>query len=74
MPVVKAPEFKKDTFNIVSYGAVNDGVTLNTKSINNAITACSQKGGGVVVIPRGLWLTGPIELKNNVNLHLKSDA
>ncbi|MGV3510320.1 MAG: glycoside hydrolase family 28 protein [Sphingobacteriaceae bacterium] len=74
MPVVKAPEFKKDTINIVSYGAINDGVTLNTKSINNAITACSQKGGGVVVIPRGLWLTGPIELKNNVNLHLKSDA
>ncbi|MEJ6980898.1 glycoside hydrolase family 28 protein [Pedobacter sp. P351] len=74
LPVVTAPEFKKDTFNIVKYGAVNDGKTLNTTCINNAINACSQKGGGVVVIPRGLWLTGPLELKSNVNLHLKSDA
>jgi polygalacturonase len=74
LPVVKAPVFKKDTFNIVSYGAVADGKTLNTKSINNAIAACSQKGGGVVVIPRGLWISGPIELKSNVNLHLKADA
>jgi len=66
--------FKKDSFNITSYGAKADGITLNTKSINAAITACSQKGGGVVVIPAGLWLTGPIELKSNVNLHLKRDA
>ncbi|MBC8053018.1 MAG: glycoside hydrolase family 28 protein [Sphingobacteriaceae bacterium] len=74
MPVVKAPVFKKDTFNIVNYGAVNDGKTLNTKSINDAINACSKKGGGVVLIPRGLWVTGPVELKSNVNLHLKADA
>ena len=74
LPVTKVPVFKRDTFNIVAYGAVNDGLTLNTKSINSAIAACSQKGGGVVVIPRGLWLTGPIELKSNVNLHLKADA
>jgi polygalacturonase len=74
MPVVKAPVFKKDTFNIVKYGAINDGKTLNTNSINRAIAACSEKGGGVVLIPRGLWLTGPIELKSNVNLHLNADA
>lgn len=74
MPVVKAPVFKKDTFNIVTYGAVGDGKTLNTNSINKAIEACSQKGGGVVLIPGGLWLTGPIELKSNVNVHLKPDA
>ncbi|MDB5193580.1 MAG: glycoside hydrolase [Segetibacter sp.] len=73
-PVVKTPTFKKDTINIVSFGAKADGVTLNTKSINDAINASTKKGGGVVVIPRGLWLTGPVVLKSNVNLHLQSDA
>ena len=74
LPTAKLPVFKKDTFNIKSYGAIADGTTLNTKSINNAITDCSKKGGGVVLIPEGLWLTGPIVLKSNVNLHLKSAA
>lgn len=74
LPVVKSPSFKADTFNIVKYGAIADGVTLNTRSINNAISECNSKGGGVVVIPAGLWITGPIELKSNVNLHLESNA
>jgi len=74
LPGVKETSFKQDTLNIVGYGARNDGITLNTKSINEAITACSSKGGGVVLIPPGLWLTGPIELKSNVNLHLEKNA
>jgi polygalacturonase len=71
---VAPTSFKKDTFNIIKYGAIADGVTLNTKSINDAINACNKKGGGVVLVPRGLWLTGPVELKSNVNLHLQRDA
>ena len=74
MPVIKTPVFKKDTFNITAYGAKNDGIFLNTKAINTAITTCSNKGGGVVLIPGGLWLSGPIELKSNVNLHVSRDA
>jgi polygalacturonase len=74
MPIIKTPVFKKDTINILSFGAKADGITLNTKSINDAIIACSNRGGGVVLIPRGLWLTGPVELKSNVNLHLVRDA
>jgi polygalacturonase len=74
LPAVSLPVFKKDTVSIVKLGAKNDGVTLNTKSINATINAVSKKGGGVVLIPRGLWLTGPIELKSNVNLHLQRDA
>jgi polygalacturonase len=72
--VVKQPGFRKDSINVTRYGAKNDGVFLNTAAINNAINDCSKRGGGVVVIPAGLWLTGPIELKSNVNLHLKKSA
>jgi polygalacturonase len=74
LPKVIVPVFKKDTFNIARYGAKPDGVTLNTKSINNAINECSKKGGGVVLVPTGFWLTGPVELKSNVNLHLAKNA
>ena len=74
LPKAVLPTFKKDTFNIAKFGAVADGVTLNTKSINAAIDACSAKGGGVVLIPQGLWLTGPIVLKSNVNFHISHSA
>ncbi|WP_316830570.1 glycoside hydrolase family 28 protein [Pedobacter aquatilis] len=74
LPVIKQVKFKNDTTSIVSFGAKGDGLTLNTSNINKAIASVSQKGGGVVLIPSGLWLTGPIELKSNVNLHLKRDA
>lgn len=74
LPKAARPTFRKDTFNIIKYGAVADGLTLNTQSINKAIAACSQKGGGVVLIPQGLWLTGPIHLQSNVNLHVSRAA
>jgi polygalacturonase len=71
---VTSVTFKKDTFNILKYGAKPDGITLNTKSINDAVDACNKKGGGVVLIPEGLWLTAPIVIKSNVNLHLAANA
>lgn len=74
LPVIKQPVFKKDTVSIVQFGAKADGLTLNTRSINDAITACSKKGGGVVVVPEGLWITGPVTMKSNVNLHIKRAA
>jgi len=74
LPTIQQVAFKTDTTSIASFGAKGDGLTLNTQSINKTIAAVSQKGGGVVLIPSGLWLTGPIELKSNVNLHLKRDA
>ena len=74
LPSIKQPVFKKDTVNVLTFGAKPDGVTLNTKAINDAITNCSKKGGGVVLIPAGLWQTGPIELKSNVNLHIAESA
>ncbi len=74
LPVVIAPKFKKDTLSIKKFGAISDGLTLNTKAINTSIDASNKKGGGVVLIPAGLWLTGPIVLKSNVNLHLSTGA
>ena len=71
---VPLPKFKKDTLSIVQFGAVSDGFTLNTTAINRAIDQLSNKGGGVVAIPPGLWLTGPIELKSNINLYLSPSA
>ena len=74
LPTIHKPSFKKDTVNITKYGAVPDGVTLNTKGINAAIDACARQGGGVVLVPKGLWLTGPIVLQSNVNFHVDRAA
>ncbi|MCX8020354.1 MAG: glycoside hydrolase family 28 protein [Chitinophagaceae bacterium] len=71
---VTEPRFRKDTFVITSFGAVGDGKTLNTSAIQSAIDAVHRKGGGVVFIPSGLWLSGPLILKSNVNLHLAHQA
>jgi DNA sulfur modification protein DndE len=70
LPKINQPSFKKDTFNILKYLAVSDGRTVNTKAINQAIESAFNNGGGTVLIPSGLWITGPIVLKSNVNLHL----
>jgi polygalacturonase len=74
LPAVKVPIFKKDTFSILAAGAKADGVTLNTTSIAAAINTQAKKGGGVVLVPAGLWLTGPIVLQSNINLHLAVGA
>jgi len=74
LPVIQKTQFRKDTISIIKYGAIADGITLNTKSISNAIDAINKKGGGVVMVPAGFWLTGPIELKSNINLYLAKNA
>ena len=74
MPVVQRPSFPDYQVDIRDFGAKADGATLNTEAINNAIKAVSEKGGGKVVIPEGLWLTGPVVLQNNVNLHVEKNA
>lgn len=74
LPGAELPSFKADTFNIEKFGAEAGKFTNNTQSINTAINECSKHGGGVVFIPPGFWLTGPIVMKNNVNLHLSKAA
>jgi polygalacturonase len=59
---------------ITRYGAVGDGKTLNTTVIQKAIDECHQQGGGKVVFPAGIWLSGTIILKDQVTLHFNKDA
>ncbi|MBI2516324.1 MAG: hypothetical protein HYV95_05355 [Opitutae bacterium] len=56
------------------YGAVSDGVTLNTSAINHAVNAAVQAGGGTVVVPAGRFLTGTIYLRSHVTLQLEAGA
>lgn len=71
---IKAPTFPARDFSITLHGAVADGKSDATGAIAKAIAACSQAGGGRVVVPAGEFLTGPIELKSNINLHLSEGA
>jgi unsaturated rhamnogalacturonyl hydrolase len=71
--VVK-PTFRKDTIQISKPISIASSGNLVTAAINGAIDNMHKKGGGVVVIPKGQWTTGPIVLKSNVNLHLDKGA
>lgn len=62
------------TFGVTSYGAVGDGKTTNTAALQSAIDACAKAGGGRVLIPAGTYLTGPIHLQSNVDLHADAGA
>ena len=59
---------------ITECGAVGDGVTLCTEAIEKAISKVTKLGGGRVVIPEGVWLTGPIMLKDNIELRVEQGA
>lgn len=71
---VELPKIPNKEYNIKDFGAVNGGTKSNTKEINAAIAKANAEGGGKVVIPAGIWLTGPIELKSNIDLHLENGA
>src|ERR1017187_6814113 len=59
---------------VTDYGAVADGKTVNTKAIQAAIDKCAASGGGVVVAPKGTFLSGAIFLKQGVNLLVEKDG
>lgn len=73
-PEITEPQFPERSVSIVEYGAVPDGHTLSTKAFADAIAACANAGGGTVTVPPGTWLTGPIKLVSNINLHVEKGA
>lgn len=71
---IQPPAFPNRQFDIAAYGATGDGQTDCTEAIRRAIAECSAAGGGRVVVPAGVFLTGAIHLKSNVDLHLSAGA
>lgn len=61
-------------YDIRNYGAVGDGVTLNTKALQSAINACTENGGGRVLVENGVYMFGSIQLFSNVELHIAAGA
>lgn len=59
---------------ITDFGATSGGQFLNSRAFEDAIDAVSRKGGGRVIIPAGIWLTGPIKLKSSLELHAEAGA
>ena len=74
MPRVQEPVFPNRSLNISDLGAVADGQTLNTKVFAQGIEQLAAQGGGKLVVPAGIYLSGPIVLKSNINLHLEEGA
>lgn len=74
MPRVKEASFPALEVKITDFGARGDGFFKNTDAIAKTIQYVSEKGGGKVIIPFGIWLTGPITLKSNINLQLDNGA
>ncbi|MHA6249324.1 glycoside hydrolase family 28 protein [Pontibacter sp. CAU 1760] len=74
MPRVQEPTFQNYSVNVTDFGAVGDGLVKNTQAFESAIAAVAAKGGGKVIISRGMWLTGPIVLRSNINLHAEDGA
>lgn len=71
---IDEPIFPDTICSIDDFGAVAGGVVSNTKAIEKAIESCSDAGGGKVLVPSGAWLTGPIRLRSNIELHVERDA
>ncbi|GAA1550729.1 exopolygalacturonase PelB [Kribbella sancticallisti] len=74
LAAVRPPVFPDRDFPITAYGAFGDGRTDATKAIRAAVEECSTAGGGRVVVPPGTFLTGAVQLRSGVNLHVAEGA
>ncbi|MDE5692253.1 MAG: glycoside hydrolase family 28 protein, partial [Alistipes sp.] len=74
MPAVVRPAIPARSVSVADFGGRGDGHTLSTDAFASAIEALSQQGGGRVVVPAGVWYTGPIVLKDNIELHLAQNS
>jgi polygalacturonase len=74
MPLIDRPVFPDNHVYITDFGGVPDGVTFNTEAFAKAMESLSAKGGGTLIVPSGVWFTGPIVFKSNINLRLEKGA
>ncbi|MDD6211398.1 MAG: glycosyl hydrolase family 28-related protein [Bacteroidales bacterium] len=66
------PLLATERYCVSDFGAVGDGITIDTDAINNAIIACERQGGGIISFPKGTYLIGTIHLKSNICLEIPS--
>lgn len=71
---IRSTRIEKKRYNIATHGAVGNGTVLNTKAIQRVIDECTQAGGGTIVIPKGVFLSGAIFLKPGVDMELQEDG
>jgi polygalacturonase len=71
---ISPPAFPQKDFLVTKYGAVGDDKTDCTNAFKKAIGECNTSGGGRVVVPKGIYLTGAIHLLSDVNLYISKDA
>ena len=74
MEAPQLPVIPGNSVSLSEFGGVPDGVTDNTEAFAKAVAALGKQGGGHLVVPAGLWLTGPITLKDHIDLHLEKNA
>ncbi len=74
MQRVERPAIAPNSVSIVDFGGAGDAMTLNTQAFTQAFAALEEMGGGRLVVPEGVWLTGPIVLKSGCELHLERGA
>jgi polygalacturonase len=71
---IDEPVIPKLEESIIAYGGVGNGIDLNSDAFNKAMKSLSAKGGGHLIVPAGVWLTGPIVFCSNIDLHLEKGA
>jgi polygalacturonase len=71
---VSRPVIPANEVSLTEVGGVGDGMTLNTEAFAKGISKLGKLGGGRLTVPQGIWLTGPIQLKDNIELHLDKNA
>ncbi len=74
MDKVQRPVFPFNSVSIIDFGGKGDGMQLNTEAFAKAMDELDKKGGGTLIVPIGIWFTGPIVFKSNINLHLDKGA
>ena len=74
MPRVQLPAIPDRSVVLTDFGGVGDGVAMNTEAFAAAIGELASRGGGRLVVPAGIWRTGPIELKSHIELYVDKDA
>ncbi|KAK6147964.1 hypothetical protein DH2020_018876 [Rehmannia glutinosa] len=73
-PTRPIPMLRSLVFNLTDFGAVGDGVTVNTKAFERAVSEIRRRGGGQLNVEPGRWLTAPFNLTSHMTLFLAQNA